>query len=315
MARTKNDLAVIEQPAVNDGAVRTDLITFDQLNEHRSAAIAADSEEFGIHLPAFDIDLYFNNINFLAEQAAEILMTQGVWLIALKEALPHGQFQEELTKRSRMSVRSAQILMTATRRLSTEGGKTFLANAKRDSHLSRTRLIELAINMPEHDLATLAENGGEVDGYTREEYLSMSRADLMAVLRDRDDTINEGERQLKSETTKRKAAESKAKREASGDPPGARVKQFEADVLTASFDAAKLMRKDLVDIVEALHAEKTGEPDGLELTGPLEDSVNTAIRQAFERTVTALKETAAHLGIDPQSVGLAGEEFMPADYS
>lgn len=312
MARPKNDLVVIDQPAVDNEAVSADLVTFDQLNTHRSAAIAAVSEEFGVDLPAFDLDVYFNNINFLAEQAAEILMMQGIWLIALKQALPHGQFQEELAKRSRLSARSAQVLMNAARRLSTDGGKAFLANAKRDSHLSRTRLIELAINMPEEDLQALADDDATVDGFTREEYISMSRAELMAVLRDRDNAIMVGTAQNASLTTANKKLTAKQKREHAADPHGERVKKFEADMLDASGDAAQLIRKDLADIVTELHAARDAETDPLVLDAALEDRVTQAIRQAFDRNVAALRETALALGVDPAALGIASDEYNPA---
>ena len=108
--------------------------------------------------------------------------------------------------------------------------------------------------------------------------------------------------------------EGKAKREASADPHGARIKQFEADVLDASGDAAQLIRKDLADIVAELHAARDAETDPLVLDAALEDRVTQAIRQAFDRNVAALRETAIALGVDPFAVGIAGEEFMPADF-
>lgn len=312
MARPKLAPVVIDQPAVDEGAVRRDLTTLDQLTTHRSTAIARIGEEFGVSLPTFDVDLYFNHVKFLSGQVSELLLQQGVWLIALKEALPHGEFQTELQKRGVMSYRSAAVIMQATRRLATDGGQKFLANVRNDASLSRSRLLELAVNMDEADLSALADDDGEVAGHTREEYLGMSRSELLATLKRRDSSLDEGATQLEDAEKKLKAATKAKKRAESEDPAGDRVKLFEAELVAASSDAAKLVRKDMADIVADLHADT--EALSLTLDDTLEARVADAIKQALQRVTQSATATAAALGIDPAAVGLTGEEFMPADF-
>lgn len=312
MARQKLAHVVIDQPAPDTAAISRDLVTMDELTEHRRTAIAKIGEEFGLTLPEFDVDLYFRNVNFLGEQASTIILTQGVWLLALKEALPHGDFQRELAARGDMSYRSAAVIMQATRRLSTEGGKKFLANVQQSAPLGKSRLLDLAVNLTEADLESLAD-GEEVAGHTREEYIGMSRSELLATLKRRDNALDEGVAQLEDAEKKLKAATKPKKRTASDDPAGDRIVFFESALVSASSDAAKLLRKDVVDIVAELHADV--ESQSLELDATLEARVTAAITAALQRVTQAAVATAATLGIDPGAVGLTGEEFMPADFT
>lgn len=310
--RPKRDPIVIEQPVADAQAVRTDLVTLDQLTEHRRNAIATVSEEFGVTLPDFDIEVYFRNVNFLDQQAAEIIMQQGVWLIALKEALPHGDFQKELVKRTQISPRRAAVYMQATRRLSTDGGKKFLANASQAAHLSRTRLIEMAVGMTEDDLATLADDG-ELDGVTREEYLGMSRTALLATLKRRDTELDQGATQLEAAEGKLKKLSKAKKHLPADDPDEALVREFEVVTTEHSGEAAKLMTKDVIDAMHAIDGADWQEADA-EHAEALNQRVRTAKLNALIKVVAACKEAALATGIDPADIGVAADDFMPANF-
>lgn len=305
MARPKKDPVTIEHPPVDDAAVRRDLTTLDQLAAERSTAIARVSEEFGVTLPAFDIDLYFNHVTFLSGQVSELLLQQGVWLIALKAALPHGEFQAELQKRAGMSYRSAAVIMQATRRLATEGGKKFLANVQQAAGLTKTRLLELAVNMDEGELDALAD-GEEVGGHNREEYLQMSRTELLAALRRKDADLEAGAQQLEDAEKKLKAKKTREKKEA---PDEAAVRDFEHAAVELAGEAAKLLNVDLAEAHLAVMSE-----DGPELTPTQIDTVRAAYVAALTKVAAALNAGATALGIDPVDLLRGDDEQMPADF-
>lgn len=307
MGRPKKDPVTIEHPPVDDAAVPRDLATLDQLAAERSTAIARVSEEFGVSLPAFDVDLYFNHVTFLSGQVSELLLQQGVWLIALKEALPHGEFQAELQKRAGMSYRSAAVIMQATRRLATEGGKKFLANVQQAAGLTKTRLLELAVNMDEGELDALAD-GEEVGGHNREEYLQMSRSELLAALRRKDADLESGAQQLEDVEKKLKAKKSREKKEA---PQEAAVRAFEHAAIEAAGEAAKLLNVDL----EHAFAE-TYSDTAPQLTAAQSDDVTAAYVAALRRVAQVIATAADRLGTPvedlfrPDDGGLMPEDFQ-----
>lgn len=307
MARKAAPALENKAPAINGDRIAQDLAAHDQLVAHRTDVVARVQEEFGIDLPPFDADLYWRNVNFLSQQAGEILIQQGVWLIALKEALPHGDFQRAIEQRTGMSYRSAAAVMQATRRLATDGGQKLLAKVKSVSHLTRGRLIDLAVNMPEADLEALSEDGGEVAGHTRDEYLKMSRSQLLATLRDKDDAIVRGTQQNEALEKKLKAKKEREKKE---DPADAAIREFEHAAIDCAGEAAKLLRIDLADAYKKL-GDTEAAKDGW--SADESDRINRALVDALRKVAQEIAAAAATHGLDTADL-FAGEEQMPDDF-
>lgn len=307
MARPSKAPFVVDAPAMDAGAVRRDLAALDNLSAARGDVVAQIREEFGVELPPFDSDLYWRNVNFLTDQAGELLLQQGVWLIALKEALPHGTFAAEVEKRSGMSYRSAAAIMQGTRRLTTAAGKKLLSNLHARADLSRARLINFAINIPEAELEKLAEDGGEVGGYTAEDLLSMTRSELMETIRNLKDVVVHGTEQNEALEKKLKAKKAREKKE---DPLDAAIREFEHAAIECAGEAAKLLRVDLTAAHKKVLDDDAAK-DGLPAEGT--DRINRALVDALRKVAQEIAAAAATHGLDTADL-FAGEEQMPDDF-
>jgi hypothetical protein len=317
MARAKAPPLTIDQPTLKTDAVRADLASLDAvtaINEETAGYLAQLSEELSVTLPIrYDEDLYVDIAKSALIDHSLAGWRLGVILLAMhSRSTSAADFAALAQDRIGLSKSQAYMYMATVKRFATEDGVKLLQRF-RTSGISSFSKIALLQTRTNAEIEAMFDDEG-LEGITADDVASMSVRQLQRALRLARTEIAKGSDQFHALDDKYKKATNKSPREASADPHGERVKRFEADLHTASFDAAKLIRKDVVDIVEALHAEETGEAARLQLSGVLEDSIKTATRQAFERVVTALTETAAHLGIAPQSVGLTGEEFMPADF-
>lgn len=297
------------KPEVNAAAVSGDLISLDKLAAHRTEVVTRVSKEFGLTLPPFDLDRYAEQINFLSASVADGLLRQGVWLIAMKEALPHGEFERELTSRTGISARGARVIMQATRRFATDAGKKFLANAQHDGQVTKTRLLELAINMDEAELEVLAD-GGEVKGHSKEEYLKMTRSELLAALSEKDTAILRGKSQLTKLEDKLEAKEAAERKE---DPNEALLRKFESALVELAGDVHKTLVKDLKDTFTNFDKQEWKKADA-EQADALDARASTAKFNAIAKAVNACRLVAIAAGIELAELGLTDDDAMPRDF-
>lgn len=317
MARKKTEAPDSQDAAINVDAVRSDLAALDEItaiNEETATFLTALGDELAVSLPRkYDEDLYVDMAKDALIEHSMAGWRLGVILLAIhSQTAGSMEFANVVKDRIGLNKSQAYTYMATTKRFANADGLKLLQKLRTAGVTSFTK-IALLQSRTNSEIEAMFEDEG-LDGVTADDVAEMSVRQLQNALREARSELVKGTAQLDAAQKKLAAEKKAAKRAASVDPHGQRVQQFEHDIVDATGTAAKFASVDLVKIVEDLHAEVNEEEDALVLDGLLKERADTAIKQGFERVVNALREAAARLGIDPLTIGITGEEFMPADY-
>jgi len=128
-------------------------------------------EQFGNGQP-YDLQQARNEVRFYLNRSGEAMMETGKRLILIKEHEEHGKFLSTLELLG-LSVRSSQMLMQIARKL--------IGELEGIAKLGYTKAVVLAAENTE-DLKLL-NDGGELAGYTYDEFDRMSINDLKKAIR------------------------------------------------------------------------------------------------------------------------------------
>lgn len=168
MGRPAKPAAKSNLPALNDAAVAEASAAADQ----QAKRLAQVDALYGDGLP-YSRERLITDIRSHMGRAAIDMLEAGKKLILLKEREPHGEFIE--------SVRACGIELRLAQRLMQAAVK-FLPNAKHVSHLTQSKLLDLAI-LDDQEIVELTQ-GGTVVGLTLEAIDRMSVGELRKALRD-----------------------------------------------------------------------------------------------------------------------------------
>lgn len=317
MARKKTETEQATEVAINSDVVKADLARLDAvtaINAETAEYLAKLSDELAVSLPRkYDEDLYVDMAKDALIEHSQAGWRLGVILLAIhSQSASSAEFSAVAQERIGLSKSQSYMYMATTKRFASEDGLKLLQKF-RTSGITSFSKIALLQSRTNSEIEAMFEDEG-LDGVTADDIADMSVRQLQKALREARSDLVKGEAQLNAAQKKLAADKKAAKREESADPHGQRIKQFEHDLIDATGTAAKFASVDLVKLVEDLHAEANDDDDMLVLDGLLKERADTAIKQGFERVVNALREAAARLGIDPLTIGITGEEFMPADY-
>lgn len=145
-------------------------------NTHDTSLITVNPT-YGEELP-YERERVVHEAKFFMGKAAQTMLEAGKRLILLKEHERHGDFLEIIQKRLQLSPRTAQIMMKAAVKYSSQA---LAGRMHAFTQLGKAKLIELMIE-DDKELVYLAD-GGTLAGLTLDDIDRMSVRDLRSVLR------------------------------------------------------------------------------------------------------------------------------------
>ncbi|MFV2030779.1 hypothetical protein [Neisseria sp. S1] len=235
---------------------------------------------------AYNEAIWIERGRFAVRQTMEGMFELGRALIVIKEHTPHGRFTEIINTEFGLHEREARRLMNATLRFIDPKMK---AAQLKLMDLGKSKLLELLVE-DDDSLIELAE-GGDINGYTLDDFDRMTRNELRAALRDAMDTAAAKDQVIADKNKKvDELAEKLAKKQVKEPKP-----QDVASELTMRLSSAVIgVRSDisrLRDLFEQLVAH--GEAHGFDHRAQMVGSINQVIRDAeMLRELFALPEEA-----------------------
>lgn len=235
---------------------------------------------------AYNEAIWIERGRFAVRQTMEGMFELGRALIVIKEHTPHGRFTEIINTEFGLHEREARRLMNATLRFIDPKMK---AAQLKLMDLGKSKLLELLVE-DDDSLIELAA-GGDINGYTLDDFDRMTRNELRAALRDAMDTAAAKDQVIADKNKKvDELAEKLAKKQVKEPKP-----QDVASELTMRLSTAVIgVRSDisrLRDLFEQLVAH--GEAHGFDHRAQMVGSINQVIRDAeMLRELFALPEEA-----------------------